>query len=310
MCRHIKNMTDFNKKGSSFACIPMRPRPTRFDYLSADAHKLQMGLYALTGQRPKDAAEEKLRTAALGCLERLSACLLQVERLATEVDKIQEQCPRQTGEMLGVRAPEILFDFEALLFHARSALDLVTFFISQGVYRQQCDRFSKIANVAADFATKDHRAQCLQVVINRVSTPLSGILVDTDRGRCLRSQLIHRSTVGELSQVAFALHYVENGKRLALDTVLSDYALLNTANLVGSHIAFFVLNALSIYIDDGTQVAAPDSALNWSHPFVDYRNYEISDENDGRIFTVSKLLPSGLVLIPVRLSNAICQHTF
>jgi hypothetical protein len=306
----MKNMTDFNKMGSSFACEATLDIPTRFSCLSPDAHGLQMGLYALVGQRPKDAAEKKLNATALGCLERLSACLLQVERLATEVDRIQERCPRQTGEMIGVRAPEVLFDFEALLFHARSALDLVTFFILRGVYGQQCDRFSKIANVAADFEAKDPRAKCLQEVINRISSPLNGILVDSDRGRCLRSQLIHRSSVGELSRVGFTLHCIENGKRLALDTVLSGYALLNTADLVGSHVAYFVLNALSICVGDGTQIAEPESALSWSHDFVDYRNHEIAGENDGMIVTVWQPLPSGLTLIPVRLSHKICQHTF
>lgn len=255
-------MTDFNKKGATIAYEAGTDIPTRFSYLSPDAHRLQMSLYAASGQRPKDATEEKSRAAALGCLERLSACLLQVEHLATEAAKIQEQCPQEMGQMLGVRAPEVLFDFEALLFHARSALDLVTFLVCRGVYGQQCDRFSKLANVAADFAPKDARAERLQSMVERVYTPLSGILVDQPTGRCLRSTLIHRSTVGELSQMGFTLHCPATGKRLALDTVLSDYALFNTTGLVGSHVAFFVLNALSIYVGDSTLLAVPQASLS------------------------------------------------
>ncbi len=303
-------MTDFNKKGATIACAARTDIPTRFSYLSSDAHRLQMALYAATGQHPKNDAEEKSRGAALGCLERLSACLLQVERLGTEAAKIQGQCPQEMGRMLGVRAPEVLFDFEALLFHARSVLDLVTFLVCRGVYGQQCDRFSKLANVAADFAPKDTRAELLQGIVERVYGPLSGILVDQPTGRCLRSTLIHRSTVGELSQVGFTLHCPAPGKRLAFDTVLSGYALFNTAALVGSHVAFFVLNALSIYAGDGRQLALPEASMKWSHHFVDYRQYETTDEEHSMSFTVWKPVPSGLILTPTKLSIAICENAY
>jgi len=303
-------MTDFNKKGSTIAYEAGTDIPTRFSCLSSDAHRLQMALYKATGQRPKDAAENKSRGAALGCLERLSACLLQIERLSIEATKIQGQCPKKMGQMLGVRAPEVLFDFEALLFHARSALDLVTFLVCRGVYGQQCDRFSKLANVAADFAPKDARAERLQDIVERVYGPLRGILVDQPKARCLRSTLIHRSTVGELSHVGFTLHCPATGKRLALDTVLSDYALFNTTGLVGSHVAFFVLNALSIYAGDGTQLTEPQASLKWSHHFVDHRQYETTEEDHSMTFTVWKPVPSGMILTPVRLSMTICKHTY
>jgi len=236
--------------------------------------------------------------------------LLQIQRLADQAANIREKAPREPGEMLCVRAPEALFDFEALLFHSRSVLDIVTFFVCSQVYKQQCDRFSKIATVVSNFENKDSRVLRLREIVADASRELTGILIDTDCRRSLRSELIHRSTVGEMCIVGFALHCVEHNRRLAFDTVLSDHALLATAYSVCSNVVFVVLNTLSLYLDREVQLGVADSALNWPHGFVDYRNYATLQETPSKVFSIWKPMPSGFALIPVALSDEICNMTY
>lgn len=303
-------MTDFNRVGSVSKLMAETEEPTRFSLLSPEAREVYRRLYRLTGRRPTDPQDARLRGAALGCMERLSAVLLQVERLATEARHIQDQAPCQPGEMIGVRAPELLFDFEALLFHSRSALDLVTFFVCKRVYGQSCHRFSKLRNALIPFEKSDDRARKLSQLISTVEACLSGVLLDAGQRRCLRSELMHRCGVGELSQIGFTLHCIQKDKRLALDTVVSGSPVLSTSRLIGGHVAFIVLNALSIYLCDAMQVEGDVSVLMWSHPFVDYTAYVTSDEKTSRIFTVWNPVPSGLTLTPVRLNDAICKLTY
>ena len=303
-------MTNFTRLGSVSAYLARSDVPTRFAYLADGARRLQMSLYAIVGKRPVDDKDARAKAAALGCLERLSACLLYIERLAVEAAKIQERCPRQTGQMVGIRAPEVLIDFESLLFHARSALDVTTYFVCSHFYSQRCFRFSRLANVLADVATTDARAHSLQEIVSTVLGSLGGLLVDSDGRRSLRSELVHRSNIGELATVAFTLHCVETDKRLALDTVVADHALLATAGEVTAYVAFVVLNTLSIYVAGGTRPRMPNLPLNWSYPFIDYTRYETDEAEESRVFTVWRPLPSGLTLTKVRLRNEVFEHTY
>jgi len=303
-------MTDFTRRGAVSAYFARSDEPTRFAYLSDEARRLLMNVYAIVGKRPVDEEDAQAKAAALSCLERLSACLLYIERLAVEAAKIQERCPLQKGQMVGIRAPEVLIDFESLLFHARSALDVTTYFVCSHFYIQRCFRFSRLANVLADVATTDARAHILQEVVRTVLVPLGGLLVDIHGRRCLRSELVHRTTIGELTTVAFTLHCVETDKRLALDTVVAGHALLATAGQVTALVAFLVLNTLSIYVARGTQPRLPNSPLNWSHHFVDYTRYETDEAEESNVFTVWRPLPSGLTLTPVRLRNEIFEHAY
>lgn len=303
-------MTDFNKKGGKFAFTAKAGDPRHFSLLSPEAHALIEQLYGRVGQRPLGPEDERVNSAGLGCLERLSACLLQTQRLADHASQIRKRAPDVPGSMVGVRAPEALFDFEALLFHSRSALDRLTCFICRCFYGDQCDIFSRIRNVLGNFRKRDTRVGLLETVLAEAFPILENTLIDVPDGkRCLRSELIHRSTAGENCYSGFVLHCPDPNRHLAFDTILADRALLSTTATITSTILFVILNALSIYFGLTNRITLIQSQLSWQHGFVDFRDFEASTER-GKVFSVWKAVASGFVLSPVVLREDITEMAY
>lgn len=303
-------MTDFNQKGTQFAVTAQADEPEHFSLVSAKGFEILSELYAKVGLETKDAEEQRLKIGAFGCLERLSACLLQIQRLADHAANICSEAPLEPGKMICIRATKALFDFETLLFHSRSALDRLTFFVCRQVYGEQCDRFSKLQKVISNFGQRDSRVGRLQHILAETSATLVGTLVDTQNSRrCLRSHLIHRSTVGEICTVGFVLHCVPPARRLAFDTIISGRALFGTAHAVGSAVVFVVLNTLSLYFGCGAQLGSPELSLTWAHNFVDFQHFESKGEKT-QTFSVWQPTPSGFYLKPVSLSKKVYEMTY
>lgn len=303
-------MTDFNRKDTQFAITAQADEPEHFSLVSSRARESVREIYAKVGLEPKEAEDIGLNIGAFGCLERLSACLLQIQRLADHAADIRSKAPLDRGEMIGIRAPKALFDFETLLFHSRSALDRLTFFVCRQIYGEQCDRFSKLQKVISNFGHKDRRVGPLRQILRETSATLVGTLIDTPDGRrCLRSHLIHRSTVGEICTVGFVLHCVAPARRLAFDTIISGHPLFGTAHAVGTAVVFVVLNTLSLYLGCGVPIGSTESCLMWSHNFVDFRHFESTGKKT-QTFSVWQPTPSGFYLKPVSLSKKVCEMVY
>lgn len=303
-------MTDFNKKGSMFFFTAQADEPEYFSLVSNKVRETIRELYANTGLEAKNPEDTNLKKGAFGCLERLSASLVQIQRLADHATDIRSKAPLEPGQMIGIRAPKALFDFETLLFHSRSALDRLTFFVCHQVYGEQCDRFSKFQNVIKNFGKKDNRVEEMQRILKEASTPLRGALIDTPNGRrCLRSLLIHRTTIGEICTVGFVLHCIAPARRLAFDTIILGYPLFETAHAVGSAVVLVMLNTLSLYLDLGVRFGTTEPTLTWTHNFVDYRHFESTVEEQ-QTFSVWQPTPSGFYLKPVPLNKKVCEMAY
>jgi hypothetical protein len=310
ICPICPQMTDFTRKGSLFLFEAQADEPEYFSLIPDKIRKKIRELYAYVGHETQNLEERNLKIGAFGCLERLSACLVQIQRIADHAADIRSKAPMEPGQMIGIRAPKALFDFETLLFHSRSALDRLTFFVCRQVYGEQCDRFSKLQNVINNFGEKDDRVEQMQCILKEASTTLTGTLVDKPDGkRCLRSLLIHRSTIGEICTVGFVLHCVIPGQRLAFDTIILGYPLFETAHAVGSALLFVLLNTLSLYLYSGTRFGSTESILNWSHNFVDFRHFE-STGQETQTFSVWQPTPSGVYLKPVLLNKKVCEMAY
>lgn len=148
---------------------------------------------------------------AAGCLDRLTAFLLQVSRIAKHAELLtRENLPDQPDNvqliagMVMIAADEACFDFESLLFHARAALDRLTWFIVAR-HGQRSDRFSRLQNILNDFCVKDDRARQMLEVLEEANR-FGGVLTDENNGKALRSLVAHRTSMSEGREISFTVH--------------------------------------------------------------------------------------------------------
>jgi hypothetical protein len=212
--------------------------------------------------------------------------------------------------MVAYRGMEALIDFESLLFHGRSSLDRVAFFIAKQIYRQDCDDYHKLANMLDNFKAKDPKASSLINIITAANPIFEGIMYDVPSGKkSLRSHLIHKSTASENASARFTVHCIAPQKQIAFDSILDSYPIFNTSQSLGEGLAFVILNTLSLYLELGKTLPFEKFGFKWKSKMVDYREY-LSDNNNAISFTIWNTTPSGCTLSPVLLRPEILNKAY
>ena len=252
----------------------------------------------------KDIAE-----AARGCFERFRGCMLCIWRMSEHENSIKAEAPTEVNKMIGITGAEIVIDFESLLFHCKGSLDRVVFFVSKQIHGEDCSKYQRFANVLSNFKEKDDRALRLIDVIKDSNSLFEGVLIDIPGKKSLRSHVIHKSTASENARSLFALHCVGPNKRIALDSILDDYAILKTSQNLGKAIPFVILNALSLYLGMDQTLSLNDFTLKWETQMVDYSDY-ISECSDAIRVTIYNIFPSGCTLSPVSLNPEITKKAY
>lgn len=302
--------TDFNQKGRKVAYVAKKDDPPYFALLQPEAldlaNRIENKITACNQVQNKTFNA----WAALGCYERFRGCIFLISRLAQHEKKIRAMAPQSINEMRAYRGAEVLIDFESLLFHGRGALDRVAFFISKQIYNQDCDKYSKLANVLGTFKINDCRASKLVKIITNANPIFEGIILDLPSGeKSLRSHLIHKSTASENTIAQFTLYCIAPQKRIAFDLILGDYPLFKSSQSLGKGLAFVVLNALSLYIGIDEVIPIEKCGLKYESRMVDYREY-LSDSHSTNRFTIFNTTPSGFSLLPVSLSSEILNKAY
>jgi len=288
---------DFNEAGQTYRFIAAG-RPAGFGMLSAEPSALFEALRTLQAREYRGAATDRQRWVlnAAGCLHRLDGFLLQLSRISAHATSLRTWSGHsvgvptpEPGTMLVLSADEACYDFEGLLFQARAALDRLTWFIA-GQHGQQCNRFTKLPAVLANFAHSDSRAEATLRLLDRANT-FDGVLVDAEGSKALRAVVAHYSSVPEGRQIAFTIHFIDDGRRLIFDCEALGRPLLATAETLGVHIPFLVLNSVATY--SGVEGVPLDRFTPmWSNPSVSFSHYR---DNGGAAlkFTVANMLPDG-----------------
>ena len=302
--------TDFTKKGGFFKLEAHKDDPSYYAILSHDIVGLCNDIQDAMAVFNEDSEKSKLARAALGCFDRFLGCIMYIWRISQHEKEIKAMAPTEVGQMVGLRGAEILIDFESLLFHSRSSLDRVAFFTAKQIHNQDCDKYTKLANVLVNFQKKDSRALRLIEIINAANPVFEGILFDDCNGKkSLRSHLIHKSTAAENARSLFTLHCINPGKRIAFDSIIVDCAIFKTSEILGQGLAFVTLNTLSLYLGLNRTLIFDDFELRWRTSMVDYRNY-LSERPNADKFTIFNTNPSGCSLSPVQLSPEIRNQVY
>lgn len=302
--------TDFNKKGRKVMYIARKVDPPYYKLLSTETCALVEEIETEIAAFEPNQPNSKVAMAALGCFERFRGCILYISRLAEYEKEIIEKAPSSVMEGVGMRKVEALLDFESLLFHSRSALDRLAFFVAMKQYEQDCDNYKKLVNVLGCFTNKDTRASQLIEIITFAKSIFEGILIDGPLNKkSLRSDVIHKSTATERTNAYFTLYCIAPQKRIAFDAIIGDYPIFKTSQELGNGLAYVILNALSLYMGKGQILPFDKCKLKWESLMVDYRKYQ-SESPDSKRFTIWKITPSGFFLSSVSLNPKVLDKAF
>jgi len=287
---------DFNKKGHIYGFEASADGKENFGVLREAPFKFFCQLQNEISARHQqgDETQKRLMVGAQGCLERLEAFLVQSNRMSKHHESVCSQVSPPPGSMVAFRDTIAIFDFEALLFHARALLDRITFFITKQIYNQSCDKPTKMRNVLSNFIKKDVRARRAIQVIDEAMPSLCGLLVDNEDGaKSLRSHLIHKSTSGENSTCAFTIHSAPGNKAIRFDFEIRGTPIIGSAWKLSKYIPFMALNLLGIYLSLDAGVPRDECVPVWKNELKCFTEF-IDGSACGPKFTMMKMYPSGV----------------
>lgn len=293
---------DFNKQGVQYSCVAVRGSREDYGILSPRPFALLEQLRASqAAEYPKaDSTRQRWLLDAAGCLDRLGAFLLQVSRVAQHAYGLtQNPLPDQPmdiqpepGQMVILAANKACFDFESLLFHARAALDRITWFVAAR-HGQRSDRYSKLRNILANFSMTDDRARQMVSLLGTANR-FGGLLVDKDDAKALRAIVAHRSSVPESRQIAFTVHFLPENRRLIFDCEALGQPLLATAEQLATDVPFVVLNSVALYM--GIElVPHGEFEPTWTNPTTVFSRH-LDSSGSGPVFSVGSVYPSGVTV--------------
>jgi len=282
--------TDYNEAGERYQYTAVGKGAGEATYRVLRPTALQFYEELEKAVRDRIRSNDAISLPAFACLQRFQSFLYYSRLFADNTSALYRLTP-PPGSLVGAGLDEACVVFESLLFHGRAALDRLSFFVAAQVHRQNVDKFSKLANVLANFSDKDPRASRTRGFISDSLPYLEGIVLDTEDSS-LRSALVHRRSIGEITTTAFTVHSLKDGKVLRFDHELQRRPLVHSAQRLNQAITYAVLNTLGTYINLGSGIAIDQCRPAWDNLTVCFTEY-VDPGKAGPRFSVVKMLPDG-----------------
>jgi hypothetical protein len=282
--------TDYNEAGERYQYTAVGKGPGEATSRVLRPTALQFYEELEKAVRDRLRSNDAIALPAFACLQRFLSFLYYSRQFADNTSALYRLTP-PPGSLLGAGLDEACMAFESLLFHGRAALDRLSFFVAAQVHRQSADKFSKLANVLANFSDKDPRASRARGCISDSLPYLEGLVLDTEDSS-LRSALIHRRSIGEITTTAFTVHSLEDGRVLRFDHEIQRRPLVHSAQRLSQAVAYVVLNTLGAYINLGSGIAIDQCRPAWDNLTVCFTEY-VDPDRAGPRFSVVKMLPDG-----------------
>ncbi len=221
------------------------------------------------------AVSKTFLSAASGCLTKLSATLLQVQRMQLHHDRLLEvgraaraALEQQANATLALQGKEACADFEGLLLQGRAALDRLTFFLNYQFFpnaQDKSDRFSKLLRSIK----KAQHPHTHMAAVERLFTEASWLVsFFTDvSGRSLRSFVAHRAAILEWMDTCFTIARVSDGRVLLFDGVVNTVPVFATSQQISAQLAFVLLNCIGLFTT-GAELPLASYATPWPNRTV------------------------------------------
>jgi hypothetical protein len=242
--------------------------PEHYGVLSPAALEHWKAIGGLLAKRWSNPVERERVDRMAGCLDKLSAALLQVARLRGHhhqlVEMAKQELPRlraeydrrgaSEGAAYAVRGIEVLADFEGLLLQGRSALDRLTWFATSDFGSgSRTQSFRKLRKVTLNFSAKRPEAPRLLRVLDVAEPWFDAVFAKIASAEALRDLVGHRHFLGEGVETCLAVSYVPPAAVLLLDCEIrlpgspTLTPILEAGRAAGQFLSYTVLNSVGIF---------------------------------------------------------------
>lgn len=273
---------DYNKAGEQYVQYVFGSDNPTFGALTVQAREHLAALTALVLERRSQAtnADRESWSRLEAALERLNAIHLYSRRIGDGVASLPLEISKgltrirqaQTDGhpvvvddftppmMLFSRMPEVLADFESLLFHATSVLDVLAKFYVAETTGQIPSTLYFSGSEKLIYATQppDIRADYTWQDVTSAQAALSNVLTGQDGFPGIRNVLMHRSSIDAITKSGFVLHWLEPNKVLCVDHEIVSrktnppderlFPLSATARLVSRTVCWLVARVAAHYL--------------------------------------------------------------
>jgi hypothetical protein len=190
-----------------------------------------------------------------GCLEKLSASLMQAHRIRNHHDDLlcQAKALKPTGaNSAAMHGANACADFEALLLQARAALDRLAWYVTSQ-FRNPSQSFRTIQNVLADFANRNDEAKELIEIIKKADTWFDCTFGQLDAPKSLRDLVAHNHALIEGVRTCFGINRVKENSVLLIDCEIqlpglnTPIPVITTANETVKWLSYIVLNVVAVF---------------------------------------------------------------
>lgn len=271
-------------------CLAFGSGPNDYELLPEDARTRWKEIgQQLANRWQRGSSDRQLADQLSGCLDKLSASLMQIARLRShEHTFLQQGCalPQMPGVAIALRGADACADFEGLLLHGRATLDRLTWFVS-GQFGQQCNSFRRLKSTLRPFYRRPLFPE-LTRLISVLEPWASQVFAPIDSPDSLRDLVGHREALTERMRVCFAAHRTSRDAILLLDCEVqlssdtSPVAVFQAAAQAAAFLSCAVLDVASLYLDMQPMGIASYSC-RWTPVAVQLSKFITSYEDGGPI---------------------------
>ena len=289
---------NFNKEGKEYGFHARGPARHDYGMLKDHASQLFENIIKQANHEYNEADPKRksILKGIMACGDRLEGFLFQSTRIASLSMNINKIIPEKMNSAEMFLNAEQQVDFESFLFHGRAALDRLALFVSSSVYGQNTYRFSRLANVLSNFKEDDERANRSIDIVETSYKKLSGVIIEGDNNRSLRSVLIHRKSTPEIVDCYFTVHRFSDGTILRFDAEIDKFPIIGTARMISQYICYVILNLLELYIGQNKFLPPEDCEPIWENRLLYFSEY-IDDTMQGPKISVIKGTPDGFIIL-------------
>lgn len=301
----------------AYLALGSKSNPT-YGMLSKRAEALfsNVGAFLTSSWSNANSAElRKLRSIA-GCLDKLSAFLMQAYRMRKYHGALLDFA-QKFNHFGNVPLPIVMSwakvgreecaDFESSLLQARAALDRLTWFVTDQI-GQPSSSFSSIENIL-NKSNKPTASSILRFV--RESTHLKISIVGPGNPDPLRDFVAHKGAASEITANCFAIYYFGGNLVLICDCELGDahtrLPVFRTSYQLCRDVPYVVLNSLAIMCDI-EPVARQWFEPNWRLVSVVLSDFVRDENSELQLNIIKRMTPSGFEATMMNVDREVLKH--
>lgn len=300
-----------NEPGVQYTAMAQRTAGNAFTPLSREAseafERIGQALIARLSAEKEGQSFVVGSKMLLDCVHKLEALAYHLTHLraykATLLQKIRRQAAEiPPGSVAAFLERETVFEFEALVLHARATLDTVTWLLSRAC-GQKTWRFSKLGNLLSAGAESDSRIKRCLALLNQCQWMSSSKVLMGDPST--RSYVAHYGSLLTTQRTCFTVNRLDSGRALLFDMEMhDDVPVMTTASKIHQEVPFFVMGVLSVFLDlPVTRKKAFASHL--AHEFVVLSEAAAPVGEGMKVGVVKEMRPGGFTVGDVNVSSDI-----